>query len=41
MLEAANAKVDSPGTLQQYRVSNMKKKLDPERLEKGTIDVKR
>ena len=41
MFEAVNAEVDSPGRLQEYGVLNMKKKIDPEELEKGAIDVKK
>ena len=41
MFEAVNAEVDSPGKLQEYGALNMKKKIDPEVLEKGVISVKK
>ena len=40
MSEAVNAEVDGPGKLQKYGAFNLKKKVYPEGLEKGTIDVK-
>ena len=40
VFEAVHAEVDGPGKLQEYGALNMKKKLDPEGLEKGAIDVK-
>ena len=39
MCESVHAEVDGLGKLQEYGALNMKKKIDPERLEKGTIDV--
>ena len=41
MFEAVNAEVDSPGKLQECGALNMKKKIYPEGLEKGVIDVKK
>ena len=41
MFEAVNAEVDSPGKLQECGALNMKKKIYPEGLEKGAIDVKK
>ena len=40
MFEAVHAKVDGPEKLQEYGVLNMKKKIDPERLEKGQVNKK-
>ena len=40
MLEAVHNEVDGPGKLQEYGALNMKKKIDPEELEKGATDVK-
>ena len=40
MSEDVNAEFDSPGRFQEYGALNMKKKIDPEGLEKGAIDVK-
>ena len=38
MYESVHAEVDGLGKLQEYGALNMKKKIDPERLEKGMID---
>ena len=40
-MEVVHAKVDGPGKLQEYGALNLKKKIDPEGLEKGAIDVKK
>ena len=34
MFEAVHAEVDGPGNLQEYGTLNMKRKIDPEGLEK-------
>ena len=39
MFEAVHAEVDGAGKLQEYGPLNLKKKIDPEGLEKGEIDV--
>ena len=42
MFEAVNAEVESSGKLNEYRALNMiKKKIDPEGLEKEVIGVKK
>ena len=41
MFEAVHVEVDGPGKLQEYGPLNLKKKIDPEGLEKGQIDVKK
>ena len=41
MFEAVNAEVESSGKLNEYRALNMKKKIDPEGLEKEMIGVKK
>ena len=41
VFEAVHAEVDGPGKLQEYGALNMKKKIYPEGLEKGAIDVKK
>ena len=41
MFEAVHAEVDGPGKLQEYGALNMKKKIDPEGLEKGATDVEK
>ena len=40
MFEAFRAEVDGPEKLQELRPLNLKKKIDPEGLEKEAIDVK-
>ena len=40
-MEVVHAEVDGPGKLQEYGALNLKKKIDPEGLEKGAIDVKK
>ena len=40
MFEAVHAEVHGSGKLQEYGGLNMKKKIDPEGLGKGAIDVK-
>ena len=40
VFEAVYAEVNGPGKLQEYGALNVEKKIDPERLEKGAIDVK-
>ena len=41
MFEAVHAEVHGPGKLQESRALNLKKKIDPQGLEKGAIDVKK
>ena len=41
MLEVVHAEGDDLGQLQEYGALNMKKKIDPEGLEKGAIDTKK
>ena len=41
MFEAVNAEVESSGKLNEYRALNMKKKINPEGLEKEMICVKK
>ena len=40
-MEVVHAEVDGPGKLQEYGALNLKRKIDPEGLEKGAIDVKK
>ena len=41
MFEAVHAEVDDPENLQEYEALNMKKKTEPEGLEKEAIDVQK
>ena len=41
MFEAVHAEADGPGKLQESAALNMKENIDPQGLEKGTIDVKK
>ena len=41
MFGAVHAEVDGPGKLQEYGALNIKKKIDPEGLEKGNWCKKR
>ena len=41
MFEAVHAEVHGPGKLQESRALNLKKKIDPQGLEKVEIDVKK
>ena len=36
-----HTEVDGPGNLQEYKAFNMKKKIDPEGLGKGAVNVKK
>ena len=38
MFETVHAELDGPQKLQQYGALNMKKKIDPEGLEKGALN---
>ena len=41
MFEAVHAEVYGTRKLQEHRALNLKKKIDPQGLEKGAIDVKK
>ena len=41
MFEAIHAEVDGPGKLQGFGALNMKKKIDPEGIEKEATNVKK